>query len=95
MISTSVHLLWLKSYGSATSLGKFLTEALASLSDICESEKSKHCSLSHVQLFVTPWTVTYQDPLSMEFSRQEYLLCARAGLSDSASHHLILTMILL
>ena len=28
--------------------------------------------LSHVQLFVTPWTVTRQAPLSMEFSRQEY-----------------------
>ena len=28
--------------------------------------------LSHVWLFVTPWTVTYQAPLSMEFSRQEY-----------------------
>ena len=27
---------------------------------------------SHVQLFVTPWTVTCQAPLSMEFSRQEY-----------------------
>ena len=29
-------------------------------------------SLSRVQLFVTPWTVAYQAPLSMEFSRQEY-----------------------
>ena len=29
-------------------------------------------SLSHVRLFVTPWTVARQDPLSMEFSRQEY-----------------------
>ena len=28
--------------------------------------------LSHVQLFATPWTVAYQAPLSMEFSRQEY-----------------------
>ena len=28
--------------------------------------------LSHVQLFETPWTVTYQAPPSMEFSRQEY-----------------------
>ena len=28
--------------------------------------------LSHVQLFVIPWTVTYQAPLSMGFSRQEY-----------------------
>ena len=29
-------------------------------------------SLSHVWLFVTPWTVAYQTPLSMGFSRQEY-----------------------
>ena len=27
---------------------------------------------SRVQLFVTPWTVAHQTPLSMEFSRQEY-----------------------
>ena len=27
--------------------------------------------LSHVQLFVTPWTVAHQAPQSMEFSRQE------------------------
>ena len=29
-------------------------------------------SLSGVQLFVTPWTVACQAPLSMGFSRQEY-----------------------
>ena len=29
-------------------------------------------SFSRVQLFVTPWTVIYQTPLSMEFPRQEY-----------------------
>ena len=28
--------------------------------------------LSCVQLFAEPWTVVYQVPLSMEFSRQEY-----------------------
>ena len=28
--------------------------------------------LSHVQLFLTPWTMACQAPLSMEFSRQEY-----------------------
>ena len=28
--------------------------------------------LSHVQLFVTPWTVAYQASPSMGFSRQEY-----------------------
>ena len=30
------------------------------------------CVLSHVWLFTTPWTVAHQDPLSMDFSGQEY-----------------------
>ena len=30
------------------------------------------CALTHVQLFVTPWTVANQAPLSMGFPRQEY-----------------------
>ena len=34
--------------------------------------KVKVKSLSHVQLSVTPWTVAYQSPPSMVFSRQEY-----------------------
>ena len=29
-------------------------------------------SLNLILLFVTPWTVAYQAPLSMGFSRQEY-----------------------
>ena len=29
-------------------------------------------SLSRVRLFATPWSVAYQAPPSMEFSRQEY-----------------------
>ena len=29
-------------------------------------------SLIHVRLFVTPWAVAHQAPLSIEFSRQEY-----------------------
>ena len=36
----------------------------------CRIDKVK--LLSGVQLFATPWTVAYQAPLSMEFSRQEY-----------------------
>ena len=31
------------------------------------------CLLSHVQILTTPWTVSHQAPLSMEFSRQGYL----------------------
>ena len=34
--------------------------------------KMKVKSLSHVWLFATPWTVAYQAPPSMGFSRQEY-----------------------
>ena len=34
--------------------------------------KVKVKSVSRVQLFVTPWTVAYQAPPSMGFSRQEY-----------------------
>ena len=34
--------------------------------------KVKEKSLSRVQLFATPWTVAYQSPQSMEFSRQGY-----------------------
>ena len=39
------------------------------------SYKDLVCMLSHfshVQLFVTPWTLACQAPLSMEFSRQDY-----------------------
>ena len=42
---------------------------------------------SHVQLFVTPWTVALQAPLSIGYSRQEYwsgLPCTSPGeLPDS------------
>ena len=34
--------------------------------------KVKVKSFSHVRLFATPWTVAYQAPPSMGFSRQEY-----------------------
>ena len=35
-------------------------------------QRMKVKSLSHVQLFATPWTVVYQSSQSMGFSRQEY-----------------------
>ena len=35
-------------------------------------KRKKVKSFSHVQLFATPWTVAYQVPPSLEFSRQEY-----------------------
>ena len=34
--------------------------------------KVKVKSLSRVRLFATPWTVAYEAPPSMKFSRQEY-----------------------
>ena len=39
------------------------------------SQFSSHVSmrvLNHVRLFVTPWTLAHQAPLSMGFPRQEY-----------------------
>jgi len=42
-----------------------------SLGDNIQPWKGKKVkSLSRVQLFATPWTVAYQAPLSMGFSRQ-------------------------
>ena len=37
---------------------------------LLEQVKVKVKSLSRVRLFATPWTVAYQAPLSMGFSRQ-------------------------
>ena len=37
-----------------------------------KKKKNQMKSLSRVQLFVTPWTIAFQAPPSMEFSRQEY-----------------------
>ena len=39
---------------------------------LSEGRKVKVKSLSPVWLFATPWTVAYQGPQAMEFSRQEY-----------------------
>ena len=39
--------------------------------DVYTSGDDKAKSLSRVQLFVTPWTVACQSPLSLGFSRQE------------------------
>ena len=39
---------------------------------LSEVRKVKVTSLSPVRLFETPWTIAYQAPPSMGFSRQEY-----------------------
>ena len=45
---------------------------MCSLNYLLKKVKVKVKSLSRVRLFATPWTVAYQAPPSMEFSRQEY-----------------------
>ena len=47
-------------------------EYWSGLSFLSPGDLVKVKSLSHVQLFVTPWTVAYHAPQSMEFSRQKY-----------------------
>ena len=42
------------------------------MASLCINIKNKVKSLSHVWLFETPWTVAYQVPPSMRFSREEY-----------------------
>ena len=51
----------------------FVVVGLSSLYilDVCAWVNAQ--SLSHIWLFVTPWTAALQAPLSMEFSRREYL----------------------
>ena len=49
-----------------------LHSVLASANNRRTLPEPKVKSLSCVRLFVTPWTVAYQAPLSIEFSRQEY-----------------------
>ena len=64
----------------------------------CERKWKWSRSLSHVWLFATPWTVAYQAPLSMGFSRQEYCsglpfyyslwVCFHVYISESHFFHL-------
>ena len=61
-------------------------------------------SLSHVRLFATPWTVAYQAPLFMGFSRQGYwsglpfpsedLLAVQGTLKSLLQHHSLKASIL-
>ena len=46
--------------------------ALFPIATIWEGTQWKSKLFSHVQLFMTPWTVACQAPLSMEFCRPEY-----------------------
>ena len=64
-----------------------------------EEVKCEVKSLSHVRLFVIPWTIAYQAPWSMGFSRQEYwsgvpfpspghLECRRSWVQNEAGQRL-------
>ena len=50
----------------------FLYQGCVGCVCVCMCKCESAGTLSRVQLFVTPWTVAHQAPLSMEFSRQEY-----------------------
>ena len=52
-----------------------------------------YCSLSHIQLFVTPWTAAHQASLSLTIPR--YLLKLMSTESLMPSNHLILCCLLL
>ena len=70
--STAVPLmLWLSCFLTPLSLLEWLLTWMAPLKRT-HQWKVKVKSLSRVRLFATPWTVAYQAPQSMEFSRQEY-----------------------
>ena len=61
------------------SLGNLIPSQFYSLYRIQEAYACMLSRFSHIQLLVTPWTVTRTAPLSMGFSRQEYwngLLCS-------------------
>ena len=54
-----------------TAWGQFRHEQAMNKPYIQFVERKKVKLLSRVQLFATPWTVAYQGPRSMGFSRQE------------------------
>ena len=53
---------------------EFRDRAKATVREVSQVTKAHVCAfmLSHAQLSVTPWTVAYQAPPSIGFSRQEY-----------------------
>ena len=51
---------------------KCLENRLAEGVEMWTQPLSLCCENSRVQLFMAPWTIVHQAPLSMEFSRQEY-----------------------
>ena len=88
--ATSVRLQWILWYA----LRSLFRHETLNTTNFCQSlivktlssdwKKVKVKLLSRVWLFVTPWTVAYEVPPSMEFSRQEYC----SGLPFSSLYHL-------
>ena len=76
-VRLSVLLFRYRDFGFILCLTPSLTLLLSSLDDskfrVSVDQVSKQVkSLSRVRLFVTPWTLAYQSPPSMGFSRQQY-----------------------
>ena len=69
---------WLNNNNSNVQCSNFSTSSLTPIFHFYKNYvhpsgcEVKVKTLSHFQLFATPWTVAYQAPLSMGFSRQEY-----------------------
>ena len=66
---SALHIRWPKYWSFSFSLSPF-NEYSGLISFRIEVKWSEVKSFSRVQLFATPWTVAYQAPLSMGFSRQ-------------------------
>ena len=67
-LSHSIIFLYLHTYPNET----LIIPKCSERKDVYVSVFMPAQSLNHVQLFVTPWTVAPQVPLSMEFPRQGY-----------------------
>ena len=64
------HFLKMRHFYQMTNSEVLLVKAKKLLFKMCVC--AHMCALTHVQLFVTPWTVANQAPLSMGFPRQEH-----------------------
>ena len=62
----------LGTFGMNSESGQLQGCSARAASSSCPAPSCSHESLSRVLLFVTPWTVARQAPLSMGFSRQKY-----------------------
>ena len=52
-------------------LNRFYVESILLSEVVCVCVCVCVCVIGHVQLFESPWTVAFQVPLSMGFSRQQ------------------------